>query len=821
MMTSILQDFRYALRQLGKNPGFTALAVSMLALGIGVSTAMFGVMNAILLRPLPFHDPDRLVRIFSVKGDFVSGPSPLDTRDFAADNHTFQRLAVYDTWRKNVSAVSGSAEPEQLPVGLVPADYFEILGFQPLMGRLFTPAENQWGKNYVAVLSYEFWQTRFGGDLAVLGKTVSINDEPYTIIGVMPSTIPSWWLEGRHGKTQLWTPFAPDSTVWDEARRGSRDFSAIGRLKPGVSLNQARADLQRIANNLAAAHPLDQGVGVDVRHLNDDRVGHLGPVILLLMGAVILILLIACSNVANLLLARNSSRGREVAIRMALGAEKARVMRQFMAENLTLGLLAGIIGAPLAAWGCATLGWVHPAELPQLSAVGVDYRVLIFALAVSILSSVLFGTVPAWIHSGVNVSQALKEGGRAKTPTRGGQYLRRLFAASEMAFAVMLLIGTGLLVQSLVRLQQQEPGFRVDHLLREHLYLPPAQYPNAVSVTRFADEYATHVRRLPGVEDASISAAYPPDDQWIQNFTIVNPPVSRLEDVPSASFNVTDSRYLHTFGIPLVKGRGFADSDTDTSLPVALVNRAFVNRYFPTEDPLGKQIQMGLPGNMAVTSDTNIRLTIVGVTRDWMNRGLALPPGPEIVGLYRQIPDLNYGFKNLIVRTALDPLQLSEPIRRQLHSLDANLPFAEVSTMDDVMSAQTADRRYTTGLLLLFAVCGVVLAVMGVYGVVSYLATQRTSEIGLRMALGAQRGDVLWLVVKQGLWMAVMGAVAGVFGAWLLRQTVAQLVFGISPADPMTFCLAALLLIAFALAASLVPARRATKIDPIVALRYE
>ena len=821
MITSILQDLRYAFRQLGKNPGLTALAVTMLALGIGASTAMFGVMNAILLRPLPFHDPNRLVRIFSVKGDFVSGPSPLDSRDFAADNHTFQQLAAYDTWRKNVSAVSGSTEPEQLPVGLVPAAYFEILGFHPLMGRLFTPTENVWGKNFVAVLSYEFWQTRFGGDPAILGKTVSINDEPYTIIGVMPNTIPSWWLEGRHGKTELWTPFAPDATVWDEARRGSRDFSAIGRLKPGVDLNQARADLQTIANNLAAAHPLDRGVGVDVRHLDDDRVGHLGPVILLLMGAVILILLIACSNVANLLLARNSSRGREVAIRMALGAEKATVMRESMAENLTLGLVAGVIGAALAAWGCATLGKVHPAALPQLSAVGVDYRVLLFGLGVSILSSVLFGTVPAWVHSGVNVSQALKDGGRAKTPTRGGQYLRRMFAASEMAFAAMLLVGTGLLVQSLLRLQEQQPGFRVDHLLREHMYLPPAQYPNAVSITRFADEYASRVRHLPGVDDATISATLPPDDQWIQNFTIANRAVSRLEDVPSASFNVTDSRYLHTFGVTLLKGRGFADSDTDTSLPVALVNQALVDRYFPTEDPLGKQIDLGLPQNAAVTSDPHIRLTIVGVVGDWMNRGLALPPGPEIVGLYRQIPALNYGFKNLIVRTALDPLQLSEPIRRQLHSLDANLPFAEVSTMDEIMSAETTDRRYTTGLLLLFAAFGMVLAVMGVYGVVSYLAMQRTNEIGLRMALGAQRGDVLWLVVKQGLWMAVIGAVAGLVGAWLLRQTVAQLVFGISPADPMTFCIAALLLIAFALAASLIPARRATKIDPMAALRYE
>lgn len=820
-MNRLLQDLGYALRQLRKSPGFTVVAVLTLALGIAASTAMFGVLNAVLLRPLPFPDSNRLVRVFSTSGNVVSGPSALDARDFAAQNRTFDQLVVYDAWRKNVSDIGRSAEPEQLVVGLVPAGYFDVLGIQPLMGRFFSAAENRWGSHYEVVLSYNFWQTRFRGDPSVLGKAVRINDEPYTIIGITQRSAAEWWFDTPRGKVELWTPFAPSPTVWDEAGRAGRGFSAIGRVKPGASLAQAQADLQRIASNLAARYPQDSGVGVRVQPLEDDRVGNLRPVVQLLMGAVILILLIACSNVANLLLVRNSDRAREIAVRSALGAERSVLIRQFMTENLVLGLLAGGIGCALAWLACEMVAHAHPAKLPQLALVSLDLRVLTFALGISVVSSLFFGILPTWISSGVNLSDALKEGGRARTATRSRHFIRRLFVASEMAFAVMLLIGAGLLGRSLLLLQNQQPGFRVDYLLRTHLFLPAVRYPDAVSITRFSDDYAARVRQSPGVLDATISAAYPPDDEWIQNFTIENRPESRLENRPSATFNVTDPHYLHTLGIPLLRGRDFADSDSEASVPVALVNQTFVSRYFPHEDPLGKQIRLDLQESSAAPVSRDSRFTIIGVIGDAMNRGLALPPDPQITTLYRQTPDLNYGFKNLIVRTALDPLQLAQPIRQQLQSLDPNLPFAEVSSMDEIMEKQTADRRYTTGLLVLFACCGGILAMIGVYGVVSQVVAQRTSEIGLRMALGAQRSDVLWLIIKQGTGVAVAGAVAGLLGAWILRQTVAQLVFGISPADPATFCLAALLLIAFAVAASLVPARRAAKVDPIAALRYE
>jgi predicted permease len=821
----LMQELRYALRQMRKSPGFAAIAIVTLALGIGASTTMFAVLNAVLLRPIPFADPARLVRIFSTQSGAVLGPSPIDLRDFAAQNHTFEKMAVYDVWRKNVSFTSGSTEPEQMRVGLVPGEYFEVLGIKPLMGRLFEDEENRWGKNFVAIISYSFWQTRFHGDRAVLGRTIRINDEPYSIVGVTPGEIPDFWVGTPQGKTELWTPFVPyvngNYSVWAESSRGDRGWGAIGRLKRGVTIQQADADLARIAGSLAAQHPVDREVGVTLQPLQEDQVRNLRPVLHLLMGAVVLILLIACSNVANLLLARNSGRTREIAVRTALGGQRSELIWQFTIENLTLGLLGGAAGCALAWWGCATVARVHPPQLPQLAAVTVDYRVLAFAFLTSVVSSLIFGTVPALTNLKISPAEAFKEGGRSNTASQSRKHLGRVFVASEIAFAVMLVIGTGLLIQSLIRLQNQNTGFRPDHLLRTHLFLPPMRYPTTASITRFCDEYASRVRQLPGVLGATIAAASPPDDQWKQNFTIDGRPVSGLEDTPVAARNATDSHYLHTLGIPLIQGRNFSDLDTETSSRVALVNQAFVIKYFPTEDPIGKQLRISGAQQVRPGNSPDEVFTIVGVIGNTTNRGPALPPMPHFTTLFRQTPDLNVGFKNLIVRTALDPLQLSASIRHQLHSLDPNLPFAEVATMDQLIAQQTADRRYTTGLLALFAVFGLALAGIGVYGVVSYIVAQRTSEIGVRMALGAQRVHVLRLVIQQGIGMASIGAAVGLLGAWAFRRAVAQLVFGISPADPLTFFAAAALIVGLAAVACLVPALRAMKVDPMVSLRHE
>ncbi len=824
-MVGLTQDLRYALRQMRKSPGFAAIAIVTLGLGIGASTAMFGVLNAVLLRPIPFAYPDRLVRIFSTQRGTVLGPSPMDLRDFAAQNHTFEKMAVYDVWRKNVSFSSGSTEPEQMRVGLVPGEYFEVLGIKPLVGRVFKDEENRWGNNFVAIISYDFWQTRFHGDPAILGKTIRINDEPYSIVGVTPGEVPDYWVGTPHGRTEIWTPFVPytngSETVWKESSRGDRGWGAIGRLKSGVTIHQANADLDRIARSLAAQYPLDHDVGVKLQPLQEDQVRNLRPMLRVLMGAVLLILLIACSNVANLLLARNSGRTREIALRSAMGAKQHALIRQFMIESLILGSLGGALGCALAWWGCAIVSRIHPAQLPQLAGVSIDFRVLAFAFATSLFSSLIFGTVPAFANLKVSPAEALKEAGRTSTTSRSGKRLGRVFVASEIAFAVMLLIGTGLLIQSLLRLRNQNTGFRPDHLLRTHLYLPRVRYPNPGSITRFCDEYASRVRQLPGVKDVTVSAASPPDDQWKQNFTIDGQPVSRLEDTPIAARNATDSHYLRTLGIPVIEGRDFSHFDTETSPPVALVNQAFVQKYFQGEDPIGKRLRIRIAQQLGSGHTADEVFTIVGVVGNTMNRGPALPPMPHFTTLFRQTPDLNVGFKTLIVRTVLDPMQLAAPIRQQLHSLDPNLPFAEVATMDELILAQTADRRYTTGMLALFAALGLLLAGIGVYGVVSYVVAQRTGEMGLRMALGAQRGNVLWLVVRQGIAMAAAGAAAGLLGAWAFRKALAQLVFGISPADPTTFFAAAALLVILAAAACLAPARRAMNVDPIVALRYE
>ena len=826
-MNAIFRDFRYASRQLSRSPAFATVAVLTLALGIGASTAMFGVMNAILLRPLPFHRADRLVRIFSTANGDITGPSPLDGRDFANQSRSFEKIVVCDSWRKNVTVGEGSGVPQQREVGLVPAEYFEVLEVKPLMGRLFTADENRWGNNFVAILSYDFWQAQFAGDPKVLGKTIRINDEPYTIVAVMPpgDLGPTWWMDGPHLKVELWTPFVPyiraSENMWDEAQRDDRGGYAIGRLKPDVTLTQAQADLQHVATNLAARYPKDRGVGVAIKPLQEDRVANLRPAILLLMGAVLLILLIACSNIANLLLARNSSRAREIAVRVAMGAKRSALVRQFMTENLILGVMGAIVGCAAAWFACTTVSHLHPPKLPQLAEVTVDLRVLAFGLALAVLSSVIFGTLPAWTGLRVSPSEAFKVGGRSNLSAHGKQLLRQSFVAGEMALAVMLLVGTGLLMQSLARLQEQDPGFRVDHLLRTLMFLPPLRYPDAASLTRFFDEYTARVRSLPGVQDAVISAAYPPDDEWKQSFTLNTNPPSRLEELPSATFNVTDSHYLHTLGIPLLRGRDFSSSDRENTAPVALINQALAARYFPNQDPIGKPIQLHLSSAMADGAIYNVRYTIIGVMDNIMNRGVVLPPEPQITTLFRQTPQLNYWYKNLLVRTSVDPLQVAGSVREQLHALDPNVPFAEAASMEQIMEQQTSDRRYTTRLLGVFAMLGMLLAGVGVYSVVSYLVAQRTSEIGLRMALGAGRADVVWMIVKHGLVMAAMGALAGLFAAWMLRRAVSQLVFGISPSDPLTFAAAALLLTAFAAAATYFPARRAARVDPMVALRCE
>lgn len=749
----------------------------------------------------------------------------MDMRDFAQSNHTFQQMAVYDTWRKNVSFAGRQGEPQQMWVGLVPGAYFRILGVKPVMGRLFTERESYTGKYYVAAISAQLWRNQFGADPAILGRTIRINDEPYSIVAVMPDVIPEW-MEGQ--PIQIWTPFGfADSRgdVWTETGREGRGWHSLGRMKPGASLQQAQADLATIAAGLAATHPVDRGIGVALETLSETRAHDLRPLLLLLMGAVSLILLIACANLANLLLARNSGRERELAMRAALGANKARFVRQLLAEMLLLSLIGGGLGLLLAEVGVAALTRIHPAGLPQLSSLGLNWRVLMFTLAVSLLTTLLFGLVPALTGTRLNLVEKLKLGSRTTTSGSGAQRMRRALVITEMAMSLMLLIGAGLLVQSMLHLQRQRLGIRQDHLLVGHFYLPGVRYPDSGAITRFCDGFGEKVRALPGVVEASVTTIYPPTYNWTQMLTIEGRPATRVQDVPTARFGVTDAHYLTTMGIPLIRGRDFNESDSLDSSPVALVSQELVRRYFPDKDPIGRRVHIGPPVFMQLPPGTDIMdssdVTIVGVIGDLRNAGLTSAPEPQILVLYSQHPLVNYGFKDIVIRTTSNPHAIIPQVTRQLHALDADMPFAQVRTMDEVVELETGSQRFTTALLALFAAVGVLLAAVGIYGVVSFLVAQRRQELAVRMALGATRAAALWLVLKQGLAMAAAGAAIGLLGAWTTQKFIRGILFGISPLDPVTFLGGAAFLLAVAAIATAIPGSGVMRLDPAQALRQE
>jgi putative ABC transport system permease protein len=819
----LLQDFRYALRQMRRSPGFAAVVVLVLALAIGANTSVFSVLNAVLLRPLEFPNANRLVQVTSVKDGKPVGMSGPDLRDFVTQSHTFDKMAIYDQWRKNVSTSLRGNDAAEVLVGLATPEFFEALGVQPLLGRLFTAEEGLEGRNHVALITEPFWKSHYQRDPKILGRTLSINDQPYTIIGVLPATIPGW-LHLAQAQLPVFEPFVPGPGVWSETARGGRGNESIGLLKPGVTVTEAQADMARIAQSLAVTHPVDQGVSVAIAPLAIMRTGDLRPLLLLLTGAVGLILLIACSNLAALLLARNTARQREFAMRKALGAGRAALVRQVFTETLVLSLMGSAGGLALA-WGAThTLRMTDPGKIPQLLALTLDWRVVLFTLAAGLGTCLFFGVAPALLSTRLDPMGVLKEGGRA---SRGAsrQGFRKVLVTAQIALSLVLLVGAGLLIQTLERLQNQDLGFRVDHLIRGHLYLPPADYPTGESITRFCDRLTEGIRAVPGVHDVSVTTIYPPTDRWRMMFSIDGRAVSRLEDVPSTIFGVVDANYLRTAGIPVVEGRGFSESDREGTLSVAIVNQAFVKQYFPDEDPIGHRIELGAPASLIAhdvwMGTQRETVTIAGVMRDNHNQGLTLPVAPQLIALFRQTPIVNFGFKDVLVRSDVAPQALEQSVTQQLHALDPRLPLSEVETMGEYLDDMMAAKRFTSVILTSFAGMGLLLAVMGIYGVIAYLVAQRTQEIGIRLALGAPRSAVLWLVSSQGLGMALAGVAIGMMGTVVAARSMASLLYGISALDPVTLGSASLTLIVIALAACALPARRAARIDPMQALRTE
>jgi predicted permease len=827
----LASDVRYGVRSLRKSPGFTSVAVLTLALGIGANSAIFSVVNALMLRPLPFSDPDRIVRIYSIKdgapisgfwdGANPGGPSALDVRDFAESSHCFDKMAVYDSWRKNVSFGGSGSSPEEMHVGLVPAAYFEVLDVKPVAGRLFTQDENQEGKNYVAAISARLWNERYSGDKAILGRKLTINDESYSIVAVMPDAIPEWTEKWR---IDIWTPFA-FSDVWTEASRGGRGYGALGRLKAGVTLASAQSELSAIAARLAQEHPVDEGIGVALESLGDTRAGAMRPTLFLLMGAVGLILLIACVNLGNLLLGRGAARQRELTLRAALGAGRPRLVVQLLVETLLLSLGGAAAGLVLAQIAVTVLVRIQPGDLSRLGPFELDWRVVIFAILVSLVTSLLFGLAPALTATHLNLVDALKEGGRSGGSGSGGQRLRGFLVIAEMAMSLTLLVGASLLVQSITRLRRQDLGVRQDHLLKGHLYLPPIRYPDSGAITRFCDQLGDRVRGTPGMLDASVTTIFPPNNGWPQMLGIPGRPVSRLQDIPQTQFGLTDDHFVRTCGIRLIRGRDFSGTDNATTSPVALINEEFERRYFSPGDPVGRQVHIGPPSflNVATGGDSTVDsadVTIVGVIRDFKNVGLVLPPEPQILCLYSQHPMVNYGFKEILARTASEPRLLVPEMQRQLQAMDPDMPLSELQTIGEVVDEQTGGQRFTTALLAAFAIAGLALAIVGIYGVVSFLVTQRGQELAIRIAMGASRANVLWLVLKQSLAMAAAGAAIGLAGAWSAQRLLSRFLFGVTAVDPMTFACAAAFLILVAAIASAIPGSRVVRIDPVQTLRH-
>jgi putative ABC transport system permease protein len=805
-MESLWQDFRYAVRMLAKNPVFTAVAVIALALGIGANTAIFSVVNGVLLQPLPYPQPEQLMMVWldnrrqGIRDDITSWPNYTDWRD---QNKTFQGMAGYRTTRLNLT---GTGEPEELSSVMVTGNFFSIMGINPAMGRGFTAEEEQPGKDNVVILSHGLWQRRFGGDPSVINRQINLNGQVTTIIGIMPAGF------DFPRRTELWGPLAPNERT--RAARGSFWLPVVGRLKPGVTPTQAQADMNVVGGRLEDQYPqINRGYGVNVVPLHEYTVGDIRRALLILLGAVGFVLLIACANVANLLLARAATRGREIAVRSALGAGRARIIRQLLTESLLLALIGGAFGIMLAAWGIKMLTKLGPANIPRLSEVHLDGRVLAFTALVSILTGIIFGLVPALQASRLDLSEMLKEGGRTGSGGGRARLVRSAFVVVEMALALVLLIGAGLMIRSFARLQNVDPGFRTDHLMTMQLRVPRSKYREGPQITAFYRQLQERLAALPGVTGVSATTGILlPKLANSAGFIIEGKPQEPEEQRLELPFDAVMPDYFKVMGVGLVKGRFFTDQDGPNSPNVAIINETMVKRYFNNEDPIGKRFSFGQP-----QTDRDW-ITIVGVVKDTKRQGLAAPI--RIESFMPATQNISRGME-VVIRTSGAPQALAGSIRAAVKTLDADLPIARMQTMEEVFSDSIAERRLNMLLLGLFATVALVLAAVGIYGVMSYAINQRTHEMGIRIALGAEPRDILRLVVGQGMALSFAGVGVGLGVAFILTRLMSSLLYGISATDPVTFIAVPAILTGIGLIASYIPARRAVRVDPMIALRYE
>jgi predicted permease len=814
MMEVLLKDVRYGIRNLLKHPGFTCIAVLTLALGIGANTAIFSVVNAVLLRALPFPDPDRLVMVWedaSFAGFPRNTPAPANYADWKSQNQVFEELAALE---ERSFSLTGDGEPEKIQAYGVTANLFPLLGIKPVLGRAFLPEEDKPGANKVVMLNYSLWQQRYGGERNVIGRELLLNGEKHTVVGVMPAGFQ--FMESYIG---LWVPMAFTSEAL--ADRGSHYLSVVARVKSSVTLAQANADIHTIQQRIAHDHPDEAGrVSAYVLPLREQLAGDVRRPLLVLLVAVGFVLLIACANIANLLLSRAASRRREMAVRTALGASRLRIVRQVLIESLLLSTVGAVGGLLLASWSFAFLQRLIPDGLALSTKLNLDLQVLGFTTLASLLTAVIFGLAPAFQASKIDLNEALKQGGGRTGLSAGGNRLRGAMVVTEVALALVLLVGAGLLIQTFLKLRDQYSGLRPENVLTLRTVLPPNKYPAQPQRANFYKQVLERVKSLPGIVSAGYTTTVPLE--WKGGTSGFYPEGRPLERAMAeglsydANHRQVSADYLKTMGIPLREGRYLNDGDNEQTMPVALINETMARQYWPGEKAIGKRFKLGGP-------DANRPwMTIVGVAGDVRQMGIEEPVKAEMYVPYQQIKeDQWFAPRDLVIRTAVDPLSIVAAARREIHQVDPDQPISNIRTMDEVLGEETASRRLGMTLLTIFAALALLLATLGIYGVLAYFVVQHTQEIGVRVALGAQRRDILRLVLKKGMLLALLGVGIGLGAAFALTRLMASLLYGVGTADPLTYAAIALLLTVVAFGACYLPARRATRVDPMVALIYE
>jgi putative ABC transport system permease protein len=815
----MIQDLRYAVRVLVKNKALTAIAVVTLALGIGANTAIFSVVNAVLLNPLPYKQPDRLVALWeNVPGHGRWRTSPANFFDWKKQNTVFEDVAAFGA---STLTLTGDGEPEQLVGCRVSSGYFAVVGIDPVIGRAFLPEEHERGKGQVVILGYNFWQRRYGGDNNISNRSITLDGASYTVVGVMPAGIYPVWptTSGRitfdEQQQQYWTPMS-FTAEW-AAVRTAHVLGVLARLKPGVSIEQATGEMNTIAARLEQEHTDNRGEGIILNQFMNEVVGDVRPALFTLLAAVGLVLLIACANVAGLLLAQHAGRNKEIAIRAALGAGRTRLVRQFFLEGLLLSLLGTVAGLAVAAAGTKLLLQFVPAGIPRLAQVDLDWRVLGFTMLMALSTCLIFGLIPAWHASKPDLHTTLEQTSRSVALGASRLRFRQVLVVFQVSIAVMLVIGAGLLIKSFWLLQRVDPGFRAEGVLSASLTLPNSKYAEPAQINNFHKQLLDRISTLPGVKTATIAYDHPLQSNWLDSFQIEGRVPSSDNQSISANFVPVGPNYFDTVSVQLVAGRKFTPVDDQDHPGVAIVNESFVRHYFPNENALGQRLRPSPPGRIW----NNERLTtfeIVGVVRDVKLAGLEAPSEPAYYLPASQAPLQDM---TLLVRTTTDPLSIVGAVRGAVLSIDPNQPISNVSTLEKVVDESIAQRRLNMLLMGLFGGLAMLLSAVGIYGLLSHAVTQRTQEMGIRMALGAQVSDVLELVLKQGMMLALAGEAIGLAGAFALTRLMRGLLFGVTPNDTTTFVVVAGVLGVVALLACYVPARRATKVDPLVALRYE